>query len=389
MKKNILFVDDEKQILRAIKRLFMDYDYNIFLAESGNEALEILKNNSINIMVTDMRMPNMNGYSLLEAAKALYPNTLRLILSGYTDEKQIFDAIQNNLAKVYIFKPWDNNNFVNLINQISEFEDIRKEKRVLDIIDKIDVLPTLPYMYSRLCSLINEDATLEKITECITEDPSVSAQILHIANSAFYSINVGSIKQAISFLGFNNIKNIVLVSNVFDIKGDMGKLKIDVLWSHAVMTNKILHLIYRELLNKKIPEYCSTAGLLHDIGKILEIQYFKKECFEILDLIEQNPNESPLDFERQVLNVTHAELGGYLLDWWGVPHSIIEVAMFHHEPLDERVVNKELVCAAHIANYYSWKLLKIKTFMDFNVGTLDYLGITEKACEDLIGKIHE
>lgn len=387
MKKNILFVDDEKQILRAIKRLFLSENYNVFLAESGKDALEILKNNHISIMVTDMRMPGMGGYELLQTVKALYPETLRLILSGYADENQIFNAIQNNLAKLYMFKPWDNEKFVDMINQISNFEDLRQNKRILNIIDKIDVLPTLPERYNKFNKLVESDASIDKISDFIEEDPSISASVLHIANSAFYASKVGSIKQAISFLGLANIKNIVLFTNVFNISGNFEIFKVKELWEHLAITNKIQHLIYSKLLNKKMPEYFSTAGLLHDIGKILEMQYFNTEYKKIIATAKTNKDKSIVEIENEILNINHCEFGAHLLDWWGVPHPIIEAALYHHDPLNENVLNKELICVVYVADYYSWKVLNNKISEPFKEETLKFINITHEDCEALIKEL--
>ena len=82
MLKKILFVDDEAQILKSIRRLFMDTEYEVITAESGSEALDILANNKIDLIVSDMRMPNMSGYELLREVKRRFPHIVRIILSG-------------------------------------------------------------------------------------------------------------------------------------------------------------------------------------------------------------------------------------------------------------------------------------------------------------------
>ena len=99
MPKSVLVVDDEKQILRSFNRLFMDAPYEIHTAESGQDALVLLAETQIDMIISDMRMPGMDGYALLREVKRLYPETIRLILSGYADERVIFNALQNNLAK--------------------------------------------------------------------------------------------------------------------------------------------------------------------------------------------------------------------------------------------------------------------------------------------------
>ena len=94
MLKTILFVDDESQILRAITRIFMDTEYEIITVESGKEALDILENQKVDVIVSDMKMPNMTGYELLSQVKKRFPSMVRIILSGFSDERIVFDALQ-------------------------------------------------------------------------------------------------------------------------------------------------------------------------------------------------------------------------------------------------------------------------------------------------------
>jgi len=106
--KKILIVDDEVQILKAMSRLFMEKDYEIYTAENGMSALTLLANTEIDLIISDMRMPLMNGNELLSTVKEKYPKIIRIILSGYADEKSMFKALLHNVAKLYIFKPWKN-----------------------------------------------------------------------------------------------------------------------------------------------------------------------------------------------------------------------------------------------------------------------------------------
>lgn len=118
MNRSILFVDDEKQILKAIRREFMETDYNTFFANDAEEALDIIDNNKIDLIVTDMRMPVMDGYELLKQVRAKYPQIKRIALSGYADENLMKDSLENGLAELYIFKPWDRKEIVSSIEML-------------------------------------------------------------------------------------------------------------------------------------------------------------------------------------------------------------------------------------------------------------------------------
>ena len=268
MTKRILFVDDERQILRALKRLFIDSDYETVFMDNGEDALAYLEDNPVELIISDIRMPSMNGFDLLKKVKEMHPLTLRVALSGYTDSKKIYKALEENIAKMYMFKPWDNKELLNIIDQMLELEDLLKNRELLDLINNINDLPTVPQLYLDIKRLIQEEADVDAIAKKIEEDPPITSRILRVANSAFYGAKTGSISQSIMYIGLINVKNIVLSNGVFDAaKSHSSSVKI--LWEHATITNKITNLIYQEFMKKKIPNIFASAGLLHDIGKVI------------------------------------------------------------------------------------------------------------------------
>ncbi len=115
---NLLIVDDEEFLLVGMKRIFQSAgsDFNIFTADSGNAALEILENENIDLIISDMYMPEMSGYELLNRVKNNYPNIVRILLSGYIADS--VDMTNNNIAHMYLSKPLRTKA---LINEIKEF----------------------------------------------------------------------------------------------------------------------------------------------------------------------------------------------------------------------------------------------------------------------------
>ncbi|MCP4259464.1 MAG: response regulator [Planctomycetes bacterium] len=105
-KIKILFVDDDEKILRSLEMSLMDEPYEKLFAESGKEALEILSNKEVQVIVTDMRMSDMNGLELLKIVKKQYPHIVRIVLSGYTQVTTLLTAINQGEIFRYITKPW-------------------------------------------------------------------------------------------------------------------------------------------------------------------------------------------------------------------------------------------------------------------------------------------
>ncbi len=376
--KKILFVDDEKQILRALKRLFMNSKYEVMFSDNASDAMELLKNEHFDLLITDIRMPEIDGIELLKQAKMSSPLTLRVALSGYTDNKKIYSALEENLVKHYIFKPWDNKELQLIIDKLFELEDVLSDKHLLNLINNLDELPTVPDLYSQLCRMVEESADIEAIAKKLEEDPSIASKLLRVANSAFYGAKTGSISQAIMYIGLINVKNIVLTNGIFTSMGIDRDLQ-RALWNHVSLTNKLMNAIYQKCLFKKIPNTFASAGLLHDIGRVIVYKYFMEDFKIVLTELEEKPDLNITDIEADIMGVDHQRIGGYLLNWWDIPVPIVEAAVYHHDPMNEAVMNRELVSVIHIANYYAWKLLDDKTSRQgFDERVYDFLGIEEE-----------
>ncbi|MGM0379748.1 MAG: HDOD domain-containing protein [Bacillota bacterium] len=376
--KKILFVDDEKRILKSLRRLFYNSDYNCFFASGSKEALKILKEYKINLIITDIRMPKMDGFELLKKVKKHYPKVTRVALSGYTDKDAIMEAIEANLIKLYLYKPWKNEELKEIVYKTFMLEDVLNSKKIFEFINDLDSLPTVPTLFKEINHLIEKKADVKKITKKIEKDQSLASKILHVANSAYYNAKTGSISKAIMYIGLLNVKNIVLANAVFD---NQTNDSIDLLWKHANITNKMAGYIYKKLLLKKIPNNYSSAGLLHDIGRVVLMTFAEDENEKINILMNKTPIDldSRLNYEKKLVNVTHQKIGAYLLNWWEIPLPIVESALYHHDPLNEMVINKELVSVIYLANNWSWKLLKPKDDrLSIDKKVLEFLKIPEE-----------
>ncbi|WP_226389867.1 response regulator [Penaeicola halotolerans] len=129
-KINILYVDDEVNNLHSFKAAFRK-DYNVFVAESGLEGQKILAENPIEIIITDQRMPGMTGVEFLETIIPLYPEPIRILLTGYTDIQAVIDAINKGQVYHYITKPWEEQYLKNIIKNAYEMFALRKENKEL------------------------------------------------------------------------------------------------------------------------------------------------------------------------------------------------------------------------------------------------------------------
>lgn len=384
MGQRILFVDDEPSILKSLERLFFDSDYEIFTAGSGEEGLQILTKYPVDIVMSDMRMPGMDGHQFLKTVKNQYPSTTRLILSGFADEREIINSLIDGSSNFYMLKPWDSKELSEKIAKVFETRQFFSKPALLDIANGLENLSLIMGLYNSVCRLIEQDAAFGAIARVIETDGAVTAAVLRIVNSACYNVKTGSVVQAITYLGLPAIKSIVLSCSISkSVNIQVLPLSIKRLNDHATMTHYYMAQIYAELLHKQLPDSLGAAGLLHNIGFVLCLHYFPDQYKRVMEEYLKSPQQSLPVLEQEFARVSHDELGGYLLNWWGIPYPIAECALFHHKPLHSAIINKEAVAAVHVANHYAWKTVVPSLARGLEEGVFPQLGIKQIDCERL------
>lgn len=166
----ILFVDDEPNILKTLSRLMSLEDFDCNFASSGKEGLEILANEAHDIIVSDMRMPEMNGDEFLTKAKELYPNSIRFILSGYADFNSMMNALNHGGVQQFISKPWDDDVLIQKLKEAIEFVKIRKERDIL-----------IKLTEQQASELKEANQSLERRVEARTQEVKQTADMLDLS----------------------------------------------------------------------------------------------------------------------------------------------------------------------------------------------------------------
>jgi HD-like signal output (HDOD) protein len=332
----------------------------------------------------------MDGYTFLNIVKNEKPSIMRIILSGYSEQKTHLKAIAAGTAKAYFTKPWDNDALKREIDNLFTLYDAIRGQGLLDVINGIGRMPLLPESYREIIDLIEKDSTIEEIVAFITRDPSYAAKLLAIVNSSFFGVKISSVKQAIVYLGLDTVKNIMLSSEVFDVFSvpDAHKYYVNVIWEHSRLTNKIMHRAFFLAHTKRIPEEYASTGLLHDIGRLLMVRYLPLEFSRVAEALKEDPGQSLIEVESKIMGIPHTLLGGYLLDWWNLPGHIVEACLYHHTPLDPAVNNKGVLALCHIADILSWQLLdKNRNKAAIDPRAFDLAGITQEQCSDCLQEI--
>ena len=135
MPYKIMIVDDEPANLRTLERLFRD-DYTVITAQSGAEALTLLEQHDVALIMTDQRMPAMTGIELLVKTVPLRPHMVRILLTGYTDVSALIQAINSGNVYRYITKPWDNDDLRMTVSRALEYHELRRAQHILEMENK-------------------------------------------------------------------------------------------------------------------------------------------------------------------------------------------------------------------------------------------------------------
>ncbi len=337
MPVRILFVDDDEFLLSALRRLVWDYEgeWECEFASNGPAALEILAGAPFDAIVSDMRMPGMDGAQLLMEVRDRHPDLVRIILSGQSDCEVVFRAI--GPAHLYLCKPCAAEELKDAITRASALRDRMAGSDVHRIVSQVSTLPALPRLTQRVVFMLQSpDASIDGIAKVISEDVAMTAKVLHLANSSFMGLRqqVSDVKQAAAYLGINALKPLVFSAGIFaHVDCDkLGGLSLERLMQHSVAVAGLARKIAAsESEDAELADHALLAGMLHDIGILVFAQHYPDQFQEILALSAGN-SISLREAETVVMGTNHAEVGAHLLKLWGLPHPIAEAVAYHHEP---------------------------------------------------------
>lgn len=357
-RKKILFVDDEPNVLHGLKRMLhgMRREWEMQFAESAEDALSKMETDPFDVVVTDMRMPRMTGDELLCRVREQHPETVRIILSGQSDTKLIMGSVQ--VAHQYVSKPASPDELKIKINRACALLELLRKPSLRKIVSSMESLPTLPQLFHEITEeLKKEDASMRKVGDLISRDPAMTAKILQIVNSSFFSLprTIKSPAEAVTLLGLDTVKSLVLTVEIFS-KFDRDTLKlfdIEGLWEHSVHTGTLARAIAAgDDMEKQTIDNACMAGLLHDIGKLVFMENFTGEYQKTIQL-SKSETISIQDAENRIFGASHCQVGAYLLGLWGLPGDIVETVGFHHDPGQLPGRQSGILTAVYIANAFA------------------------------------
>jgi HD-like signal output (HDOD) protein len=333
--RHILFVDDEPHILDGLQRMLRPYRqvWAMSFALGGEAALAHLATTPVDVVVTDMRMPGIDGPTLLSHVQERFPQIVRIVLSGQTDLATMIRTTP--VAHQFLAKPCDGPTLITVIERVCQLEDLLQDAALRQVVGRMDKLPPAPRLYTALTRALEDPGTsLSEIARIVEQDVAMAAKCLQLVNSAFFgpSRRVTSIQHATSYLGINMLRSLVLSSEVFGAAETMprsvGSRREQALEHEGLLVANLARALVGD--RSRVDE-AFMAGILHDIGTLV----LATSLPDVVENVIAHATKEGLpmyEVEREWFGVSHAEIGAYLLGMWGLPYSIVEAVAYHHAP---------------------------------------------------------
>lgn len=238
-------------------------------------------------------------------------------------------------------------------------QPLTKEQAVTSAIREISHIATLPEITLKIIELVESPtSTAQDLHKVIANDPALCSRILKVVNSAFYGLpgQIGSINRAIVLLGMNAVKNIAIAASLAKLfRG--GSITPDFsakdLWTHSIATATACKMI-ADTLKIGLSDEAFLAGLIHDIGVIVEIQYDRHKLIDVVSRVKPDgsgvPSADMLAAEADVFGATHQDFGQGLCEKWKFPKNFALVTGFHHDPMKLAAETRTLTAIVHVAD---------------------------------------
>ncbi len=355
MTKKFIFVDDDAKVLKGLQRMLRKYrkEWDMNFAISGAEALKLIDNESFDVIVSDMRMPEMNGDELLNEVKKRSPQTVRIILSGHAEDNMIMKTVKS--AHQFLAKPCDPDLLKYTVSRVSALRGLLTDEHLLHVASQVDTLPSLPTIYTRVIEVLQQpDYSIHEVGKIVSEDLGMTSKILQLVNSAFFGIprRFSDVSDAVVFLGCDTIQSLVLTFGIFSQYGSkkIAGLDMEKLSTHGLTTATVAKFIAKShTKEKELIDDTYMAALLHDIGQLVLAANLSEPYLEITKRINED-KVSRHAAEKEAFGTSHAEMGAYLLGIWGLPDNIVEAIAWHHDPENSPVENFSPLAAVHAAD---------------------------------------
>lgn len=329
----VLFVDDDELVLDALRDALRPFRHrwSMRFVADVSQAMAALEQDRFDVVVSDLRMPGMDGAELLEAVRDRHPDAVRIVLSGHAD--MVMAARAAAVAHRMIAKPCATEDLARVIERSCAIHALKQRvERDLSAIGA-SALPAAPRLYAELVQVLADPASgAADVAGVVEQDVAIAAKLLQLANSSYFGRRspVSGLSDAVAYLGMEAIRALVLQGSVikqFTVVAQITGFELESLQRHSSLVARVAA---RIATDTGLPKETYTAGLLHDIGWLILAAEDPARLSQLLTASAEA--KRPLhELERERHEVTHADIGAHLLALWGLPVGITEAIAGHHD----------------------------------------------------------
>lgn len=369
-KRRILFVDDEPAVLQGLRAVLWTQrgEWDMTFAGGGPAALDELRKNAFDVVITDMRMPVIGGAEVLQQTKELQPRAVRIVLSGQTDAETAMKSVFT--AHQFLAKPCDVEKLRSVVKRACDLQKLVNADELKAMAGEVGVLPTAPQTFLAISqALANPSCRISDVVGLVERDPALCAKVLQVVNSAFFGLPraVSSITQATNYLGTLALRNLALAMEMV-AASSRAKLPLSDRELADFQTNSLLvGFLGRRWYTgeRRKADEAFVAGMLRDMGYLVltaqgQVAHGEPNC--------------------------HAALGAYLLGLWGIPHSVLEPVAYHEHPAQIEHDTLEIVDVVHLAEHLAAEVLPSPFHSrppELDVAHLARVGVTAERLDQL------
>lgn len=314
----VIFIDDEASTLRALRRSLREYakEWSFVFESSPLKALQIIKDQRPSIVVSDKRMPEMDGEQLLKVVQENVPEAMRILISGDTSDNTVLASAE--VAHLLLPKPFEGAELIEILERAKALKLFPISDAQRKLIGSLQHLPKLPVVYSKLKRYLNstDETDIDQLVRIIECDLAISAKVIQVANSSFFGFQskTDSLQQALMRLGIGLVENLVLFFGVCREKPQ----NFDAQRAQNVLN--ILQDFKPSDADKHTEGQLYLVGLFHGIGALVD-------------------SEEPLQTDL---------IGAYLLQLWGFADEVVNAVLYQSCPLKQAPLS-QLTCQLYVA----------------------------------------
>lgn len=353
--KYILFVDDEPRVLDGLRRMLHDQRdiWHMEFAGGGEQALVRLAEKPFDVVVSDMRMPGMDGAALLNAVKLRYPQTVRIILSGQSDHEVVLKSVGQ--THQFLAKPCEAEELKATVARACALRDRMADAALKELTSAVYTLPSIPSVYCEIMEeLRNADVSIRNIADIIARDVAMTAKILQMVNSAFFGLprKISCPAQAVTLLGLQTVRALALSAGIFAQfqETTLPGYSLGGLANHSLdVAVRAREFAKSEGCEPQTVDEAFLAGVLHEIGQLVLVANMPERYALVLETARRETRRL-WEVEIELLGASHADVGAYLMGLWGLPDVIVEAIAFHHAPSASLGTTFRPLTAVHVAD---------------------------------------